>query len=135
MAEQHPSSRRFTFPRTHRLSGSPAFDRVFDARMRKNVGPLAIFIAPNDLPHPRLGLSVARRVGNAVKRNRIKRYLREAFRLSQYDWPRGYDVVVVVRPHDVGTLADYQKMLFTGIRSGHLNWERREGRQSDSIQD
>jgi ribonuclease P protein component len=130
MPDEQPPH-RYTFPRSHRLSGSPAFDRVFDAQMRKNAGPLIVFTLPNGLPHSRLGLSVSRRVGTAVKRNRIKRYIREAFRLSQHDWPLGYDVVVVVRPHDTGTLADYQKVLFNGIRSGHLNWQRRTSRQGD----
>ena len=101
------------------------FTAVYDAKLKKNLGPLTLFSRPNDLGHPRLGLSVPRRVGSAPTRNKIKRYLREAFRLSQHDWPLGYDIIVVVRPHKPATLADYQRLLFSAIRSLHLEWQRR----------
>jgi ribonuclease P protein component len=52
----------------------------------------------NGLDFPRLGLSVSRKVGGAVARNRWKRLLREAFRLSRRELPRGIDLVVVPRP-------------------------------------
>ena len=74
---------RLTWDR--RLHGKGAFARVFDAQMRKPVGPVVFWAVPNEVGHPRLGLSVSRRVGNAVRRNRIKRMLREAFRLTQHD--------------------------------------------------
>ncbi|MCI5120194.1 MAG: ribonuclease P protein component, partial [Candidatus Electrothrix sp. AUS4] len=46
----------------------------------------------------RLGISVPRKVGNAVQRNRIKRIIREAFRLHRDVFPQGSDVVFAVRP-------------------------------------
>jgi len=51
----------------------------------------------NSLPHARLGLSVSRRVGKAVARNRWKRLLREAFRLEQHRLPPGVDLVAIPR--------------------------------------
>jgi ribonuclease P protein component len=86
-----------------------------------------VFAIPNELGHPRLGLSVPRRVGTAPKRNRIKRLLREAFRLLRHDWPRGYDIVVNVRPHETALLADYQRMLSGMMMRLHKTWERQKG--------
>jgi len=52
---------------------------------------------------PRLGLAVGRRMGNAPRRNRIKRRLREVFRLSLPDLPRGVDMVVTARDSTAAT--------------------------------
>jgi ribonuclease P protein component len=46
----------------------------------------------------RLGISVPKKVGNAVQRNRIKRIIREAFRLHNGIFPQGSDIVFAVRP-------------------------------------
>jgi ribonuclease P protein component len=90
----------FGFPATCRLSGKRAFSAVFDQRVRRSAGPLTIYVRPNELAWSRLGISISRRAGPAVRRNRLKRLLREAFRLSRPDLPKGYDWVVVVRGHE-----------------------------------
>src|SRR5208282_2995840 len=97
--------RTYGFPRSRRLSGRLAFAAVYDARAKSERGPLAVFSMPNRLGHSRWGLSVSRKVGTAVRRNRIKRLLRESIRLLQKDLPKGYDCVLVVRPHDPMPLA------------------------------
>ncbi len=103
--------RSYTFPRSHRLRSRADFHAVFEARIKESRGPLTINALPNDMPHPRMGIQISRRVGTAVRRNRIKRLLREAFRLMQHDFPRGYDLVVVVRAHEPLILAEYQRIL------------------------
>ena len=117
---------RFTFPRTHRLTGKLNFASTYDAGMHESRGPLRIFARPNDLAHARLGLSVSRRVGSAPRRNLIKRRLRESFRLLQHDFPRGYDLIIVVRPHEPLLLADYQRLLSSIMVKLHNVWLKRE---------
>jgi len=117
--------RRHVFRRRHRLTHAREYQACFDARCRKNIGPLALHGRPNGLPHSRLGLAVGRRVGRAVRRNRVKRCLREAFRFIKEDWSPGYDIVVVVRPHPPALLADYQRWLHKGIRQIDREWQRR----------
>ena len=56
-----------------------------------------------------------KRYGNAVKRGWIKRQMRECFRLCRGDCERGYDFVVVVRPHERMSFAEYQRLFFKGM--------------------
>ncbi len=114
--------RRNRFPRRMRLSRNRDFRSVFEARTRASVDPLLVYARPNARSHPRLGLSVSRRVGNAVLRNRIKRLIREAFRQIQHDLPGAYDYVVAVRPHDPLRLQEYAARLRQAIDSVHLRW-------------
>ena len=115
----------FTFPRTHRLRSKLEFSNVFEAKVRESRGPLTIYSLPNTLDHPRLGISIGRKVGTAPRRNRIKRLLRESFRLMQHDFPRGYDLLITVRPHAPLILADYQKIMSGAMVKLHQRWEVR----------
>jgi ribonuclease P protein component len=94
-----------------RLNEERRFKQIFDERNSVTRGAIKLFAAPNEINKPRLGISIGRRVGSAPKRNLIKRRLREAFRLMQHDWPAGYDLVIVVRPHDPLPLAEYQRAM------------------------
>src|SRR5512133_979418 len=111
MIGPRPMDHPYRFPGSHRLGGAPRFAAVYEGRVRQSRGPLTIYALPNGLAHSRLGLSVSRRVGNAVGRNRIKRLLREAFRLMGERRPTGYDWVINVRPHEALALGDYQELL------------------------
>ncbi len=107
--------RRHTFRESHRLTHALQFRSVQQRGYRQSRGPLTVIALPNDLPHCRLGLSISRRVGNAVVRSRLKRMLRESFRLEQHDLPAtlgtGYDLVIVARAHAPLELADYREHL------------------------
>ncbi len=73
----------YKFPRSYHILKKMDFDRVYQARIAYNNGVILVFAALNSFGHPRLGLSISKKVGKANKRNRWKRLLREAFRLQQ----------------------------------------------------
>jgi ribonuclease P protein component len=92
-----------------RLSRSADFDRVYREGRSHASRHLVIYAFPRagalaDGEQPRLGLSVGRKVGGAVERNKMKRLLREAFWAASDGLPDGYDFVLVARP-DVAELA------------------------------
>lgn len=103
-----------------------AFGNVFAAKVRTTRGPLLVYGLPNDLGHPRLGLTVSRKVGNAVRRNAIKRRLREAYRHTRHDLP-ATDLVVVVRPHTPIKPAAYAQLLTSAAEKLTDKWTKRSG--------
>ncbi len=101
-------------PGRMRLSRSADFDRVF-RQGRSHAGrEFVLYVFPRgEADEPRLGLSVSRKVGGAVERNRVKRLLREAFALEGGRLPPGTDAVVVAR-HEANALAEREGL--GGIR-------------------
>jgi ribonuclease P protein component len=87
---------RYGLPKETHLRNSGEFQRVYAAGRRYDGRYLSAFVLDNQLPHHRFGITASRKaIGNAVERNRSKRLLREAFRLSaealaemqgKYDW-------------------------------------------------
>src|SRR4029450_1122361 len=82
-----------TSPRKLRLRTQAQFDRVYAAKVFAADDVLVINACASGLAHPRLGLSVSKKAGNAVTRNRWKRLIREAFRLCQHELPTGIELV------------------------------------------
>jgi ribonuclease P protein component len=119
--------KRNTFPRTHRLGGKLAFAQVYDARVRVTRGPLTVYAKANGLEHSRMGISIPRRVGSAPKRNRIKRLLRESYRLMRAGLPLGFDWIVVVRGHEVLALNECQELMGAMTQDLARKWEKRTG--------
>ena len=106
-----------------RLSRSAEFERVY--RQGRSVANrhLVLYTFPNaSTERPRLGLSVSRKVGGAVERNKVKRLLREAFAHAENELLSGQDVVVVARP-SAAELAEREGL--AGIDASLASWSPR----------
>jgi len=86
---------RFPFSKSARIKKKKDFERVFESRRRRKGSLASYYSCPNGLERSRLGLSIGRKYGNAVARNRAKRIIREAFRLQSLTLPKGLDIVVI----------------------------------------
>jgi ribonuclease P protein component len=105
------------FPRRLRLRKRRDFQRVRARKCSAADSLFVLYVCENGLDFSRLGLVVPKRVGNAVFRNRIKRLLREAFRLTLRELPAGYDAVCIARRGEGVTLdacRDSLRRLFKG---------------------
>ncbi len=90
----------FRFYPFERLRRPSEFQRVYDRRRSAGDEWLIVYVCENGLPHLRLGMSVSRKIGGAVRRNRLRRLYREAFRLTKNELPSGLDLVLIPRPSE-----------------------------------
>jgi len=115
MAEKNISSRSgrllLRFDQRHRLKKSYEFQAVFEKHLSSADNRLIVYARSNQLSRSRLGISAGRRLGCAVRRNRYRRTLREAFRLLQHELPAGYDYVLIPRPAQSVSTELYRKSL------------------------
>ncbi len=125
MAEAPRSTR--TLPRPTRISKDRDYSGAFEEGVRKARGPITVVGRPNGQKISRLGLSIGRRVGPAHVRVRLKRMIREAFRLQRAELPAGYDLVVTARAHRPLPLAEYRRLLASAWESIDREWRRRAG--------
>jgi ribonuclease P protein component len=100
-----------------RLKDPRDFRRAFDRRRSESDQVLVVYGVDNGLEHSRLGISVARKkVRAASSRNRLKRLVREAFRLSKSDLPTGIDLVVIPRIKNASCEAVRRSLVDLGSR-------------------
>ena len=90
-------TQKLTFPKSTHIRSRLDFARVYEQGSRLSDAVLLLTAARNDEPQTRIGLSVSKRCGNAVHRNRWKRLIREAFRLNRAEMPSGLDLIVQPR--------------------------------------
>ena len=117
---------RFTFRKAEHLRSPLDFQRVYARRCAASDAWLLVQVCGNGLTHCRLGLSVSRKYGNAVARNRLRRLYREAFRLSKHELPEGLDLVLIPRSTNEPTLDVVQKSLKTLAQQAARKLTRQE---------
>lgn len=84
----------YSLPKEERIRQRADFLYAYQKGECRKTQHFRIYLSPNRLPHQRLGITVAKRIGNAVKRNRLKRLLREFFRLNKGLFPGFTDIVI-----------------------------------------
>lgn len=87
----------FRFTKAEHLTLKKEFEKVFhEGKICKDAN-IVLYVTENGLPYSRLGLVVSKKVGNAVRRNRAKRLLREAYRLNKHVLHPHVDIIAIPR--------------------------------------
>lgn len=104
------------FPKSKRLANKDEFDLVFKEGQKYVSSQFILYFKKNhSLEHSRLGVIASRKVGNAVARNRIKRFVRTWFRENQVVQSSVLDLVVIARKR--ASVAPLQEISFNGFLS------------------
>jgi len=122
----------FGFSKSQHLRSSADFKHVYDVKCKAADGVLLVFAASNSTPTTRIGLSVSKKHGGAVVRNRLKRLLREAFRLSQHELPAGFDLIAIPLAKDRATLDAYRESLVKIVRRLTKRFDQSVGKATPS---
>lgn len=101
IASRGSDAKRMVLPRACRLVHPAEYDAVYSDGRRRTSREFTIFLRPNDLEISRFGWSIKKALGNAVRRNRIRRRLREVLRLHRGEIAQGWDIVI----HPRGSVA------------------------------
>jgi len=97
-----------TFPRSCRLVRRAEYDAVYRQGRRKLAREFTVFLRPNGLDLSRFGWSVKKALGTAVRRNRIRRRVREIIRLHLKEISPGWDIVI--HPRGSAATADFLQL-------------------------
>ena len=87
----------FGYPPEVRIRKRRRYLDVQNRGRRINTTHFIVFVLPGETEHTRIGITVSKKVGKAHQRNRVKRLVREAFRLNRCRLPTGLDVVLVAK--------------------------------------
>lgn len=89
--------KQFSLKKKERIRKRSEFSSIARFGERYHTKHFMVVFNPNNLGIGRVGISVSKKVGSPVKRNRVKRLIREVFRLNKKDLPYSHDVLVVAK--------------------------------------
>ena len=84
-----------SFPKRERLLNRKDFVNLNRLGNRYHTKHFLVIVKENETGINRLGITVTKKIGNAVKRNRVKRLAREFFRLNKHHFSKGCDIVII----------------------------------------
>ncbi len=97
LAEMRQVLHRQSLSKKEKLRSSEDFIKAYREGKRIKLPGITIITVKNSLPYCRIGISVSKKFGKAVKRNRAKRLIRELFRRNKQIFPLGHDLIFM--PH------------------------------------
>lgn len=92
---KNQSLKKFSFLKKNRLSNNCDFENVLKNGKLLKCKFFTLKILKNNLEYPRLGIRINKKIGNAVKRNKIKRMIKEIFRMNKNEFNENIDIVLI----------------------------------------
>ena len=108
IASRESDPPRLDFPRACRLVRRVEYDAVYRDARRRTSREFTVFLRPNGLALSRFGWSIKKALGSAVRRNRIRRRLREILRLHRQEIAPGWDIVI--HPRSSAATAEFSAL-------------------------
>ena len=119
--------KKFGLPKACLLRKNKEFEQVYNQGKRLYGDGFTLIYRRNNLGYNRLGISIHRQIKGAVKRNRLKRIIRESFRLNREQYPPSADIVMAVRPgHSFTTSGSVSETVSHLIDVGDLQDDKNE---------
>lgn len=116
------------FPKTNRILRRSEFRRVYEKGCKFRTNFFTAFVVESGGCKPRLGITTTRKMGNAVKRNRARRLLREVFRKNKQFVPNGIDIVVNAKESII-------EVAYRDLESDFISFLQRAGNRSEVYSD
>lgn len=110
---------RTTLTRSERLSRQSDLKTIFASGKKINTAGAKIVYLNNNLSYSRFAITIVRKYGNAVERNRIKRFFRELYRLNKENISTGKDIILVLYPGKYSS-RDRQAQFFNLLKQANL---------------
>jgi len=107
--------KKLSLPKRKKILHNDEFKAVLSCHRKSYEDGLTLYVAENNVGHPRLGISVGKASGNAVTRNRLKRLIREVFRQNQHQIPQNLDYVIIIPSKQKSDKIKYKNELLKEI--------------------